>query len=61
MLNGEFIYVAQYFDGDPHGDLILVGGSGTGVVEMISLRQKKVCANKLELFTRIKIKTDCFY
>lgn len=42
-LNGEFLYVVQYFDGDPYGDLILVGGSGIGAVEMISLREKKVC------------------
>ncbi|XP_070164119.1 uncharacterized protein [Polyergus mexicanus] len=41
-LNGEFLYAVQYFDGDPHGNLILTGGSGTGALEVISLREKKV-------------------
>ncbi|XP_011687327.1 PREDICTED: WD repeat-containing protein 38-like isoform X2 [Wasmannia auropunctata] len=41
-LTGEFLYTVQYFNGDPHGDLVLVGGSGTGAVEVISLREKKV-------------------
>ncbi|KAL6432258.1 hypothetical protein ACFW04_006723 [Cataglyphis niger] len=41
-LNGEFLYAVHYFDGDPYGDLILTGGSGTGALEMISLREKKV-------------------
>lgn len=42
-LNGEFLYAVQYLDGDPYGDLILTGGSGTGALEVISLREKKVC------------------
>ncbi|KAG5311675.1 WDR38 protein, partial [Acromyrmex insinuator] len=41
-LNGEFLYAVQYFDGDPYGDLVLVGGSGINGVEMISLSEKKV-------------------
>ena len=41
-LNGEFLYVVQYFDGDPYGDLVVVGGSGTGAVEVISLKEKRV-------------------
>ncbi|XP_011878123.1 PREDICTED: uncharacterized protein LOC105567672 [Vollenhovia emeryi] len=41
-LNGEFLYVVQYLNEDPYGDLILAGGSGTGLVEVISLREKKV-------------------
>ncbi|XP_025987515.2 WD repeat-containing protein 5 homolog [Solenopsis invicta] len=41
-LNGEFLYAVQYFNGDPHGDLVLAGGSGIGGVEIISLREKKV-------------------
>ncbi|GAB1862882.1 WD repeat-containing protein 5-like protein [Camponotus japonicus] len=41
-LNGEFLYAVQYLDGDPYGDLILTGGSGTGALEVISLREKKV-------------------
>lgn len=41
-LSGEFLYVVQYFDGDPYSELVLTGGSGTGVVEMISLKEKKV-------------------
>lgn len=42
-LNGEFLYTVRYFDGDSYSDLVLAGGSGTGVVEVISLREKKVC------------------
>ncbi|CAL1673408.1 unnamed protein product [Lasius platythorax] len=41
-LNGEFLYAVQYLDGDPYGDLILTGGSGTGALEVISLKEKKV-------------------
>ncbi|EZA57768.1 hypothetical protein DMN91_002830 [Ooceraea biroi] len=41
-LNGEFLYVAHYFNGDPSSDLVVIGGSGTGMVEVISLKQKKV-------------------
>ncbi|XP_036141673.1 pre-mRNA-splicing factor PRP46 [Monomorium pharaonis] len=44
-LNGEFLYAVQYFNGNSHGDLVLAGGSGTGVVEVISLKEKKVMGN----------------
>jgi len=42
-LSGEFLYVAHYYDGDPYNDLVIVAGSGTGMVEVISLKQKMVC------------------
>ncbi|XP_043277739.1 uncharacterized protein [Venturia canescens] len=41
-LDGEFLYAVQYFDGDPYGDHVIAGGSGTGEVEIISLKEKKV-------------------
>ncbi|XP_014611212.1 PREDICTED: WD repeat-containing protein 38-like [Polistes canadensis] len=41
-LEGEFLYTVQYFDGDPYGDHILAGGSGTGAVEIISIKEQKV-------------------
>ncbi|XP_015175200.1 PREDICTED: WD repeat-containing protein 38-like [Polistes dominula] len=41
-LEGEFLYTVQYFDGDPYGDHILAGGSGTGAVEVISIKEQKV-------------------
>nr|XP_046469677.1 guanine nucleotide-binding protein subunit beta-like [Neodiprion pinetum] len=41
-LDGEFLYTVQFFDGDPYGDTVLCGGSGTSAVEVISLRDKKV-------------------
>ncbi|XP_024943479.1 suppressor of mec-8 and unc-52 protein homolog 1 isoform X2 [Cephus cinctus] len=40
-LDGEFLYAVQYFDGDPYGETVLAGGSGTGAVEVISLKEKK--------------------
>jgi len=42
-LSGEFLYMVHYYDGDPYNDLVVVGGSGTGMVEMISIKQKMVC------------------
>lgn len=42
-LNGEFLYAVRYFDENPYGELVLAGGSGIGAVEIISLREKKVC------------------
>lgn len=41
-LDGEFLYAVQYFDGDPYGDHVLIGGSGTGAMEVINLKDKKV-------------------
>ncbi|KAG7206626.1 hypothetical protein KM043_000305 [Ampulex compressa] len=41
-LDGEFLYVVQYFDGDPYGEHVLAGGSGTSAVEVISLKEKKI-------------------
>ncbi|XP_012270863.1 uncharacterized protein LOC105694596 [Orussus abietinus] len=41
-LDGEFLYTVQYFDGDPYGETVLAGGSGTGAVEVISLKEKRV-------------------
>ncbi|XP_066600648.1 uncharacterized protein [Prorops nasuta] len=41
-LEGEFLYAVQYFDGDPYGEHVVVGGSGTGALEVISLKEKKV-------------------
>ncbi|XP_047361826.1 protein will die slowly-like [Vespa velutina] len=41
-LEGEFLYIVQYFDGDPYGDHILASGSGTGAVEVINIKEQKV-------------------
>lgn len=41
-LDGEFIYSVQYFDGDPYGEHVLAGGSGTGALEVINIKDKKV-------------------
>lgn len=41
-LEGEFLYTVQYFDGDPYGEHILAGGSGTGAVEVINIKEQKV-------------------
>ncbi|KAF7998170.1 hypothetical protein HCN44_009568 [Aphidius gifuensis] len=41
-LEGEFFYAAQYFDGDPYGEHIIAGGSGTGAVEVINITTKRV-------------------
>lgn len=46
-LNGEFLYVVQYFDGDPYGELVLAGGSVIGAVEMINLKEKEVCDSSI--------------
>ncbi|XP_046383352.1 uncharacterized protein LOC124153961 isoform X2 [Ischnura elegans] len=43
-LDGEFLYAAQFFKGDPSFDLILAGGSGTGAVEVISRSLNKIVA-----------------
>ncbi|XP_058793004.1 WD repeat-containing protein 38-like [Phymastichus coffea] len=43
-LDGEYLYVAQYFDGDPYGEHVVVGGSGIGFVEVINLKEKNVVA-----------------
>ncbi|CAG5099982.1 Similar to wdr5: WD repeat-containing protein 5 homolog (Dictyostelium discoideum) [Cotesia congregata] len=44
-LDGEFIYAVQYFDGDPYGEHVLAGGSGTGALEVINIKDKKVVGN----------------
>lgn len=31
---GEYLYACQYFDGDSSDDLVVVGGSGTGFMEV---------------------------
>nr|KAF7413182.1 hypothetical protein H0235_013033 [Vespula pensylvanica] len=41
-LEGEFLYTVQYFDGDPYNEHILAGGSGTGAVEVINIKEQKV-------------------
>ncbi|XP_049959469.1 uncharacterized protein LOC126475532 [Schistocerca serialis cubense] len=41
-LNGEFLYAAQFFSGDPYGDTLLCGGSGLPAVEIVSVKQRKV-------------------
>ncbi|XP_048505955.1 guanine nucleotide-binding protein subunit beta-like isoform X2 [Athalia rosae] len=41
-LDGEFLYTVQFFDGDPYGETVLCGGSGTNAVEVVSLKDKKV-------------------
>ena len=41
-MNGEFLYTLQYFDGDPYGETVCVGGSGTNSMEFISLKEKTV-------------------
>ncbi|XP_057336002.1 uncharacterized protein LOC130674627 [Microplitis mediator] len=41
-LDGEFLYAVQYFDGDPYGEHVLAGGSGTGALEVINIKDKKV-------------------
>ncbi|XP_063982240.1 uncharacterized protein LOC135165155 [Diachasmimorpha longicaudata] len=41
-LDGEFLYVAQYFNGEARGDLVVTGGVGTGAVEVIDLTEKRV-------------------
>lgn len=40
--DGEFLYCIQYFHGDNSGDTIVAGGSGTKVVEVISISDKKI-------------------
>ncbi|XP_069703951.1 WD repeat-containing protein 5 homolog [Periplaneta americana] len=44
-LDGEFLYAVQYFDGDPYGEMVCAGGSGTGAVEVISLKENRVLGN----------------
>lgn len=42
---GEFPYCVQFFRGDLIGQTLVVGGSGTGLVEVIDTRQKKTNAS----------------
>ncbi|KAJ8673544.1 hypothetical protein QAD02_004806 [Eretmocerus hayati] len=42
---GEYLYSVRYFDGDPFKEHVVVGGSGTGNVEIINLKEKQVVAN----------------
>ncbi|XP_015117529.1 uncharacterized protein LOC107041459, partial [Diachasma alloeum] len=44
-LDGEFLYVVQYFGEDSRGDLVVAGGAGTGAVEVIDLNEKRVVGN----------------
>lgn len=47
-IDGEFLYCAQFIRGDITGDTILTGGSGTALVEAISISEKKIiCYFKL--------------
>lgn len=47
-LDGEFLYCAQFFYGDHSGNTILTGGSGTALIEVISVLEKKIiCYFKL--------------
>ncbi|XP_034936497.1 WD repeat-containing protein wdr-5.3-like isoform X2 [Chelonus insularis] len=41
-LDGEFLYALQYFNGDPEGGHVVAGGSGTGALEIINIKEKKV-------------------
>lgn len=42
-IDGEFLYCAQFFQGDSiSGHTILTGGSGTGLVEVINISDKKM-------------------
>lgn len=48
MIDGEFLYCAQFYYGDNSGDTILTGGSGTALVDVISISQRKlICSFKL--------------
>lgn len=47
-IDGEFLYCAQFFYGDSTGNTILTGGSGSDLVEVISIADRKViCFFKL--------------
>ena len=48
-LDGEFLYAVQYFDGDPYGEHVIAGGSGTGALEVINLKEKKVFSNNYKM------------
>lgn len=36
----EFLYSAQFFNGDPLGEIVLTGGSGNGLFEVINTKEK---------------------
>ncbi|XP_014214862.1 WD repeat-containing protein 38-like [Copidosoma floridanum] len=42
---GEFLYCAQFFDGDPYDNHAIIGGSGTGAVEIVNLKEKTIVAS----------------
>ncbi|XP_046679767.1 uncharacterized protein LOC124367160 isoform X2 [Homalodisca vitripennis] len=41
-LYGEYPYTAQFYRGDPTGDMILCGGSGLGGLQVISIRRETI-------------------
>uniref|UniRef100_A0A1B6G4E3 Anaphase-promoting complex subunit 4 WD40 domain-containing protein n=1 Tax=Cuerna arida TaxID=1464854 RepID=A0A1B6G4E3_9HEMI len=41
-LYGEYPYAAQFYRGDPTGDIILCGGSGLGGLQVISIRKESI-------------------
>lgn len=44
-IDGEFLYSAQFYYGDGTGNIILTGGSGTALVEVINIAEKKIICN----------------